>query len=103
MTTLAQKREPSLRRRQPSSSKRPRLGHNGAVPGEVILLQRILVPLHGSATSRRGLGGAIGLAAEQKARLLVLHVVDDFTSVIEVPSAQLYDEMVRKLRQSGLD
>jgi len=67
------------------------------------MYQRILVPLDGSATSRRGLREAIGLAADQKARLLLLHVVDDFTSMIEVPSAQLYDEMVRKLRQSGLD
>jgi nucleotide-binding universal stress UspA family protein len=67
------------------------------------MYQRILVPLDTSSTSQCGLREAIRLAADQKARLLLLHVVDDFTTLVEVPSAQVYDELIRKLRQTGLD
>lgn len=38
---------------------------------------RILVPIDGSATSDRGLMEAINLAKDQKARLRVLHVIDE--------------------------
>ena len=47
------------------------------------MYQRILVPLDTSSTSQCGLREAIRLAADQKARLLILHVVDDFTTLVE--------------------
>ena len=40
------------------------------------MYKRILVPVDGSATSRRGLRAAVKLAKAQRARLIVLHVVD---------------------------
>lgn len=41
------------------------------------MYRRILVPLDGSAASRRGLKHAIALARETRARLRALHVVDE--------------------------
>lgn len=67
------------------------------------MYQRILVPVDGSATSERGQREAIGLAAGQNTRLLFLHVVDDYTTLAEMTSADGYDEMLRGLRQYGLD
>lgn len=40
------------------------------------MIKRILVPIDGSATSRRGLRAAIKLAKAQRAKLAILHVVD---------------------------
>lgn len=41
------------------------------------MFRKILVPIDGSATSRKGLERAIALAKNQKARLRLLHVVDE--------------------------
>jgi len=41
------------------------------------MYRRILVPIDGSAASMMGLAQAIKLAKDQRARLCVLHVVDD--------------------------
>ena len=67
------------------------------------MYQRILVPLDGSPTAARGLREAIGLASGQGARLLFLHVVDDYIMLSEMTSAAGYDDMLRGLRQYGLD
>ncbi len=67
------------------------------------MYQRILVPVDGSATAERGLREAIGLATGQNTRLLFLHVVDDYATYSEMTSAAGYDEMLRGLRQFGLD
>jgi len=72
-------------------------------PKECHMYQRILVPVDGSPTAERGLREAIGLAAGQNTRLLFLHIVDDYTMLIEMSSAAGYDEMIRGLRQYGLD
>ena len=42
------------------------------------MYKRILVPIDGSETGRRGLREAITLATEQKATLCLLHVTNDF-------------------------
>ena len=70
---------------------------------EALMYQRILVPVDGSPTAERGLREAIGLAAGQNTRLLFLHIVDDYTMLIEMSSAAGYEEMIRGLRQYGLD
>jgi len=67
------------------------------------MYQRILVPVDGSATAERGVREAISLAAGLNTRLLFLHVVDDYTTLSEMTSAAGYDEMLRGLRQYGLD
>ena len=67
------------------------------------MYQRILVPVDGSATSRRGLQEAVKLASGQNTRLLFLHVVDDYTTLSEMTSAAGYEEMLKRLRQYGLD
>ena len=41
------------------------------------MFKRILVPIDGSGPSRTGLGQAIALAKNQKARLRLMHVVDE--------------------------
>ena len=67
------------------------------------MYQRILVPVDGSATSERGLREAVKLASGQSTRLLFLHVVDDYTTLSEMTSAAGYEEMLKRLRQYGLD
>jgi nucleotide-binding universal stress UspA family protein len=69
----------------------------------MLMYQRILVPVDGSATSERGLREAVKLASGQSTRLLLLHVVDDYTMLMETTSAASYDEMLRGLRHYGLD
>jgi nucleotide-binding universal stress UspA family protein len=65
------------------------------------MYHRIMVPLDGSATAERGLREAIGLAVEHKARLYLLHVVDDFPTLLEISSVASYQEMLNGLRQYG--
>ena len=67
------------------------------------MYHRILVPLDGSATAERGLREAIGLAAEQNAKLYLLHVVDDFPMLVEMSSIASYQDVLNSLRQYGED
>jgi nucleotide-binding universal stress UspA family protein len=67
------------------------------------MYQRILVPVDGSPTAARGLREATKLAGQLNARLLFLHVVDDYTALSEMTSAAGYDEMLKGLRHFGLD
>lgn len=65
------------------------------------MYERILVPVDGSATAERGLQEAIGLAAQLKCRLHVLHVVDDFPLLVEVASVENYNDTMARLRKYG--
>jgi nucleotide-binding universal stress UspA family protein len=65
------------------------------------MYHRILVPLDGSATAERGVREAIGLAAEQKATLCLLHVVDDFPMLMQMTSAVNFEETMKDVRQYG--
>lgn len=67
------------------------------------MYKRILVPLDGSATAERGLREAMALCAGQQTKLLLLHVVDDYPLLIETSSMTGYDEMMKTLRQYGLE
>lgn len=67
------------------------------------MYQRILVPVDGSATSMLGLHEAIGLAADQSARLCILNVVDD---LILMPAADGFamtgmDDLIARLTAEG--
>lgn len=63
--------------------------------------KRILVPIDGSATAEQGLREAIRLAADQKARLRLLYVIDDFPMLVELSSVANFDEALQKLRDYG--
>jgi len=62
---------------------------------------RILVPIDGSATSKRGLMEAIQLAKEQRAKLGCLYVVDEHI-FIDAPSAYPYiPDLIESIRDAG--
>ena len=66
------------------------------------MYHHILVPLDGSVTANRGLIEAIGLALDQKARLHVLHVVDDSPIVVQISSATNHEQTERaRVRMSS--
>ena len=65
------------------------------------MYHRILVPLDGSAPSERGLHEAIRLAADQKATLFLLHVIDDYPMLAEGSSARSYEATLTRLRARG--
>lgn len=67
------------------------------------MYQHILVPLDGSTTGERGLREAVRLAAEQKSKLRLLHVIEDFSTLVEMSSAQSFDAMMREVRGYGED
>jgi nucleotide-binding universal stress UspA family protein len=67
------------------------------------MYQRILVPVDGSATAERGLREAVKLAGGQNTRVLFLHVLDDYTTLSDMTSAAGYEDMLKSLRQYGLD
>jgi nucleotide-binding universal stress UspA family protein len=70
------------------------------------MFQRILVPIDGSTTSNRGLEEAIGLASAQKAKICLLHVVDELLvtggadGMMYVPPSYT-EEFIRAVRASG--
>jgi nucleotide-binding universal stress UspA family protein len=88
-------------------------------PKEHVMYQRILVPVDGSATSRRGLDEAIRLAGLSHGRLRLLHVVDELSFALGMGSytgyagewmnemrnagTRLLDEMKATVRAAGID
>ena len=67
------------------------------------MYQRILVPVDGSRAAERGVQEAIRLARTQEARLLFLHVLDDYALLQQVTSQGSLDAMLKDLRHAGLD
>jgi nucleotide-binding universal stress UspA family protein len=67
------------------------------------MYQHILVPLDGSTTAERGLREAVRLAAEQKSKLRLLHVIEDFSTLMEMSTAVSFDAMMREVRGYGED
>ena len=65
------------------------------------MYQSILVPLDGSAPSQRGLQQALGLARAFGARLLLLHVIDDFPQHLELAPAEAWQRALQRLRERG--
>ena len=64
---------------------------------------RILVPIDGSDTSRRGLEEAIALAGQLKSTLRLLHVTSDFPMMLEMANAIDFDKYREGLHQYGRD
>lgn len=65
------------------------------------MYQHILVPIDGSETAEQGLYEAIRLAADQKARLRLLYVIDDFPMLMEMSSVANFDTSLQRLRDYG--
>jgi len=66
------------------------------------MYKRILVPVDGSATSRRGLRAAIKLAKAQRASVTVLHVVDAMPIYASADGGAVYDPgLLDALRAGG--
>ena len=66
------------------------------------MYKRILVPVDGSATSRRGLRAAIDLAKTQRARLVILNVVDAMPVFASLEGVVAYDPgILEALRKGG--
>jgi nucleotide-binding universal stress UspA family protein len=63
--------------------------------------QHILVPLDGSATAERGLREAIRLAAEQKGKLRLLHVIDNLPMLMDMAAASSFEATMREVRGYG--
>src|SRR5262245_46546359 len=64
--------------------------------------RRILVPVDGSATARRGLKEAVKLAKAQRAALLILNVVDLMPVLATVEGAATLDPaLFESLRAAG--
>ena len=66
------------------------------------MYKRILVPVDGSNTSRRGLKAAVGLAKAQRAKLVIVNVVDAVPIFATLEGAAAYDPgMLEALRAGG--
>src|SRR3954469_20859176 len=68
-----------------------------------VMYQHILVPLDGSATAQRGLREALRLASEQKSKVRLLHVIDDFPMLAEMSATPNFEASMRKVREYGED
>lgn len=65
------------------------------------MYKKILVPLDGSLTSKKGLAEAIRLATYHHARLRLIHVVDVFVVTPTLASGISTDDIYRSVRESG--
>lgn len=65
------------------------------------MYHHILVPIDGSPTADRGLREAIRLAAEQKGKLRLLHVIDDFPTLMEMSTISSFEAGMQKMRAYG--
>ena len=70
------------------------------------MFKHVLVAVDGSPTGNRGLKTAIGLAADDRASLTIIHVVDDVASVSYVGDmgyvpAGYVDQLLEDLRTNG--
>jgi nucleotide-binding universal stress UspA family protein len=63
--------------------------------------KRILVPVDGSPTAEKGLLEAIDLATLSQARLLLLHVVDEYPAFASNAPAAALGAMMEMLRETG--
>jgi nucleotide-binding universal stress UspA family protein len=70
------------------------------------MFRRILVPIDGSPTSNRGLEEAIDLASDRKAKICLLHVIDELVvtggadGMMYVPQSYI-NEFIQALRAGG--
>jgi len=63
--------------------------------------KRILVPVDGSPTSTKGLKAAIKLARESRGRLLLLHVVEEYSAFISPEVGASIGPILEGMRAAG--
>jgi nucleotide-binding universal stress UspA family protein len=63
--------------------------------------RRILVPVDGSPTAAKGMKAAIKLARENRGKLLLLHVVEEYTAFIAPEMGANLGPILDSLRLSG--
>ncbi len=63
--------------------------------------KRILVPVDGGATSMRGLGEALKLATENKAKLCLLHVVEEYALIAAPEMGASIAPLLDSMRAGG--
>jgi nucleotide-binding universal stress UspA family protein len=63
--------------------------------------RRILVPVDGSPTAAKGMRAAIKLARESRARLLLLHVVEEYSAFIAPEVGASIGPMLDAMRLGG--
>lgn len=68
---------------------------------ERTMYQHILVPLDGSKTAERGLREALRFAAERKAIVRLLHIIDDFPMLMEMSGQSSFEATTREIRAYG--
>jgi nucleotide-binding universal stress UspA family protein len=65
------------------------------------MYKKILVPIDGSPTSKRGLGEAIRLAKHHKAKMRLIHVVNEFVVTPTLESGRYVDDIQQSFREDG--
>ena len=65
------------------------------------MYKKILVPIDGSATSSRGLAEAMKLAGEQRAKIRLIHVVNELMVMASYEGTIFTGELITALRESG--
>src|SRR5690606_24864953 len=66
---------------------------------EAIMYSRILVPIDGSNCSLKGLTEAVKLAGLLKARLKLVHVVNELISEPALAPSEYHDRLIETLRE----
>jgi nucleotide-binding universal stress UspA family protein len=66
------------------------------------MYSHILAPVDGSQASNRGLREAIRLAKDQKAKLLLLHVVDESMLTLDMYGVLNWGDVIAALREGGM-
>jgi nucleotide-binding universal stress UspA family protein len=67
------------------------------------MYKRILAPIDGSPTSNRGLLEAIELAKDQKAKLRLLHVIDESFLTLDMYGTLNWGDVIGALREGGAE
>ena len=70
-------------------------------PGGIIMYTRILVPIDGSATAVKGLTEAINLAKALKAKVKLVHVVNELLADYTLAPAMYYEKIIEAEREAG--
>lgn len=65
------------------------------------MFKRFLVPVDGSATSNLGIGAALRLARDQKAKIRLIHVVDELVLMPTPEAGIVLGEAIDMLRDAG--